>query len=85
MRSFGAFKVKKFWLSGMSPVAADLASAARAVPPSGAAEPPVEADELDWVVLLLEALPQPLTPSTAARIRDDAVLLGTRRRLAQAT
>src|SRR4051812_33709303 len=61
--SFASLKVRKFWLSGMSPVAADLASADSA---SGDPEPAL------LVVLEPDELPQPVTaaaPAAAMRMR----------------
>jgi hypothetical protein len=80
--------VRKFWLSGMSPVAADLASAARAAPPSGDAPAPVagalaEGELLELV--LLELPPQPAASSRATSSRAGEVLLSMRARVPQRT
>jgi hypothetical protein len=73
----------------MSPVAADLASAASAAPLSGALVPPAEAVDVPDVVLL-ELLPQPPASSSAARMtapssRNRGFRVSMRCRLAQLT
>jgi hypothetical protein len=84
-RARRAISVRKFWVSGMSPVAADLASAASAAAPgSAAAALPADGAELE-ALLLLELLPHALVTSAPATSRDAAVLLSMRRRLAHST
>jgi hypothetical protein len=80
----GAFNVKKFWVSGISPVAADLASAASAPPPSGAVVAGAEDEELE-LAEVEEPLPHPQASSKAAVRRNGDVILGMRISVPQGT
>jgi hypothetical protein len=63
--AFASLKVRKFWLSGMSPVAADFASADSAPVAFADPPPPPDAFEPD------DEPPQPLA-TAAARARGSA-------------
>src|SRR5580700_8812736 len=73
----GSVKVRNTWLSGMSPVAADCASADRAATPCEL--PAVDVDELAGAVVLevgvpgWVAVPQP-TPARASRPQTASVI-----------
>jgi hypothetical protein len=83
--------VRKFCVSGMSPVAADLASAASAEEPCGAAAPPVAAElEAEAEELVELAPPQPDATSRQIRSRpitgrDREAFLSMRGRVPPAT